>query len=162
MQAGRGRNRKCLGTDTRFDKVLSIRDEKVEPLLRCTRVGLPFAARTPLHGARIFVLLPRESSDRAAFHSPLATLFSLKNTERARISDFPAHSFGCRNSSVTRHDQFRNFISLKPYNTLNCILDIWNFSTMTMLLLSNNLRTILVSMVNEGIDFFYVYESVKN
>lgn len=149
MQAGRGRNRKCLGTDTRFDKVLSIRDEKVEPLLRCTRVGLPFAARTPLHGARIFVLLPRESSDRAAFHSPLATLFSLKipNVREFLIS---LHSFGYRNSSVTRHDQFRNFIPLKPYNTLNYISDIWNFSTMSMPLLSNNLRTILVSMVNEG------------
>lgn len=32
--------------DVRFDKVLSIRDGKVDPLLRCMRVGLPFVARS--------------------------------------------------------------------------------------------------------------------
>jgi hypothetical protein len=30
----------------RFDQVLSIRDGKVDPLLRCVRVGLPFVARS--------------------------------------------------------------------------------------------------------------------
>lgn len=32
--------------EVRFDKVLSIRDGKVEPLLYCMRVGLPFIARS--------------------------------------------------------------------------------------------------------------------
>lgn len=40
------RRRKRKYSDTRFDKVLSIRDGKVDPLLRCTRVGLLFVARS--------------------------------------------------------------------------------------------------------------------
>lgn len=33
-------------TDARFDKVLSIRDGKVDPLLHRIHVGLPFVARS--------------------------------------------------------------------------------------------------------------------